>query len=148
MDEADLECHGFYDAVARPQNIPKSMPYEDRKLLAFPQAAKFTSDNPSWTAAYVERMRQMVYRDRNHPCVIIWSLGNEAFYGQNHKAMYDWVKEADPTRPVHYEGDARAISADMFSYMYPPISEITAGATEEGLSASGCTQGGRSFGPD
>jgi beta-galactosidase len=132
MDEADLECHGFYDAVARPQNIPESMPYEDRKLLTFPQAAKFTSDNPSWTAAYVERMRQMVYRDRNHPCVIIWSLGNEAFYGQNHKAMYDWVKEADPTWPVHYEGDARAISADIFSYMYPPISEIIARATEDG----------------
>ncbi|CZR54164.1 related to beta-galactosidase [Phialocephala subalpina] len=132
IDEADLECHGFYDAVARPQAIPESMPYEDRKLLTFPQAAKYTSDNPTWKAAYVERMRQLVHRDKNHPSVIIWSLGNEAFYGQNHQAMYDWVKAEDRTRPVHYEGDAKAISADMFSYMYLPIPEMIQKALEEG----------------
>ena len=131
MDEADLECHGFYDAIARPQAIPESMPYEDRKVLTFPQSAKFTSDNPSWQEAYVERMRQLVHRDKNHPCVIIWSLGNEAFYGQNHKAMYDWVKEIDPTRPVHYEGDVKATSADMFSYMYMPVEELIERAIEE-----------------
>ena len=131
MDEADLECHGFYDAVARPQAIPESMPYEDRKVLTFPQSAIFTSDNPSWQEAYVERMRQLVHRDKNHPCVIIWSLGNEAFYGQNHKAMYEWVKEIDPTRPVHYEGDVKATSADMFSYMYMPVEELVERAIEE-----------------
>jgi beta-galactosidase len=132
MDEADLECHGFYDAVARPQAIPESMPYEARKLLTFPQAAKFTSDNPTWEAAYVERMRQMVHRDRNHPCVIIWSLGNEAFYGQNHKSMYEWVKQEDPTRPVHYEGDTKAASADMFSYMYIPVPDLIVKALDNG----------------
>jgi len=131
MDEADLECHGFYDAVARPQAIPESMPYEDRKVLTFPQSAIFTSDNPSWQEAYVERMRQLVHRDKNHPCVIIWSLGNEAFYGQNHKAMYEWVKEIDPTRPVHYEGDVKATSADMLSYMYMPVEELVERAIEE-----------------
>jgi beta-galactosidase len=132
IDEADLECHGFYDAVARPQAIPESLPYEERKLMTFPQAAKYTSDNESWQAAYVERMKQLVHRDKNHPCIIIWSLGNEAFYGQNQKAMYDWVKNADPTRPVHYEGDAKAISADMFSYMYLPVPELIEKAQEEG----------------
>ncbi|KAG4437671.1 hypothetical protein IFR05_006833 [Cadophora sp. M221] len=132
IDEADLECHGFYDAVARPQAIPESMPYEDRKVLTFPQSAKFTSDNPSWQEAYVERMRQLVHRDKNHPCIIIWSLGNEAFYGQNQKAMHDWVKEIDPTRPVHYEGDVKALSADMFSYMYLPVNELIDRALDEG----------------
>jgi beta-galactosidase len=124
IDEADLECHGFYDAVARPQAIPESLPYEERKLMTFPQAAKYTSDNESWEGAYVERMKQVVHRDKNHACIIIWSLGNEAFYGRNHKAMYDWVKATDPTRPVHYEGDAKALSVDMFSYMYLPGMQI------------------------
>jgi beta-galactosidase len=132
MDEADLECHGFYDAIARPQAIPESMPYEDRKLLTFPQSAKFTSDNPTWQAAYVERMKQVVHRDKNHPSIIFWSLGNEAFYGQNHEAMYSWAKNFDPTRPIHYEGDVKALSADMFSYMYLPIPDLIARAQDEG----------------
>lgn len=132
VDEADLECHGFYDAVARPQAIPESLPYEERKLMTFPQAAKYTSDNPTWQAAYIERMKQLVHRDKNHPCIIIWSLGNEAFYGQNQKAMYDWVKAEDPTRPVHYEGDVKAASADMFSYMYLPVPKLIENALAEG----------------
>jgi beta-galactosidase len=132
MDEADLECHGFYDAVARPLQIPESQPYEERKLLTFPQSAKFTTDKESWQGAYVERMKQMVYRDKNHPSIIFWSLGNEAFYGINHKAMYDWAKAYDPTRPIHYEGDAEALSADMFSYMYMGIPELIKRATEDG----------------
>lgn len=132
MDEADLECHGFYDAVARPLEIPESQPYEERKLLTFPASAKFTTDRESWQGAYVERMKQMVHRDKNHPSIIIWSLGNEAFYGKNHKAMYDWAKQTDPTRPVHYEGDVKAISADMFSYMYLPIPDLIERATEDG----------------
>lgn len=132
IDEADLECHGFYDAVARPQAIPESLPYEERKAMTFSKAAKYTSDNLSWQAAYVERMKQMVHRDKNHPCIIIWSLGNEAFYGQNHKAMYNWTKANDPTRSVHYEGDVKAESADMFSYMYLPVAELIKNALAEG----------------
>ncbi|EHL01725.1 putative Beta-galactosidase [Glarea lozoyensis 74030] len=118
MDEADLECHGFYDAVARPLQIPESQPYEEHK--------------ESWQGAYVERMKQMVHRDKNHPSIIFWSLGNEAFYGRNHKAMYDWAKAYDPTRPIHYEGDAEALSADMFSYMYMSIPELVKRAKEHG----------------
>ncbi|KAK4144465.1 glycoside hydrolase [Dichotomopilus funicola] len=137
MDEADLECHGFYDAVARPLDIPEEMDYEERKKLAFPQAAKYTSDNPSWKAAYVDRMEQMVARDKNHPSVIIWSLGNEAFYGQNHKAMYDYAKEVDPGRLVHYEGDAHAESADMYSYMYPSVETLIRHSKTEGVNPDG-----------
>lgn len=69
--------------------------------------------------------------------IIIWSLGNEAFYGQNHKAMYDWAKSHDPTRLVHYEGDMQALSADMFSYMYPSIERLIHLAKTEGVADDG-----------
>lgn len=132
MDEADLECHGFYDAVARPLNIPEHMSYEERKRMTFDKAAQFTSDNPEWGDAYVDRAIQMVQRDKNHACVVIWSLGNEAFYGQNHRAMYHYIKATDPGRPVHYEGDVSAQTADMFSYMYPSVDRINRLACAEG----------------
>lgn len=132
MDEADLECHGFYDAVARPLDVPESMDYEERKKLTFDKAAQFTTNNPEWKDAYVDRAVQMVQRDKNHACIVIWSLGNEAFYGQNHQAMYDYIKATDPSRPVHYEGDPEAKSADMFSYMYPSVDRITKLAVAEG----------------
>ncbi|KAK0630279.1 glycoside hydrolase family 2 protein [Bombardia bombarda] len=137
IDEADLECHGFYDAVARPQDIAEEIDYEERKKLTFPQAAKYTSDNPSWKGAYLDRMVQMVQRDKNHASIVIWSLGNEAFYGQNHKAMYDYAKEVDPGRLVHYEGDVHAASADMFSYMYPSVDKLIELAKTEGVDADG-----------
>ncbi|KAJ5377547.1 uncharacterized protein N7496_004956 [Penicillium cataractarum] len=132
MDEADLECHGFYDAVARPLDVPESMDYEERKKLTFEKAAQFTTNNPEWKDAYVDRAIQMVQRDKNYACIVIWSLGNEAFYGQNHQAMYDYIKATDPSRPVHYEGDPEAKSADMFSYMYPSVDRITKLAVAEG----------------
>lgn len=76
--------------------------------------------------AYVDRAKQLVHRDKLHCSVVIWSLGNEAFYAQggNHTAMRDWIKEYDPTRPVHYEPDLEAHDMDMHSRMYPNISEI------------------------
>lgn len=104
LDEADLECHGFAATGA--------------------DAAKFTSDNPIWETQYVDRARQMVARDKNHACVIMWSLGNESFYGRNHQAMYDCIKEMDPTRLIHYEGDWFAETVDIFSRMYSPVGEI------------------------
>ena len=55
--------------------------------------------------AYLDRLRAMIQRDKNHPCIVLWSLGNEAFYGRNHRAMYKLAKQLDPTRPVHYEQD-------------------------------------------
>lgn len=110
IDEADLECHGFDEIGCDPKS--------------------FTSDNPDWEEAYVDRARQMVVRDKNHASIVIWSLGNEAFYGRNHKAMYEYIKSVDPARPVHYEQDFPAISADMHSRMYPSVDEITKIAEE------------------
>lgn len=132
MDEADLECHGFYDAIARPLDIPESMDYNKRKELAFPQSGAFTSNNELWKPAYVDRMAQLIHRDKNHPSIIIWSLGNEAFYGTNHAAMYQYTREVDPGRLVHYEGDMQAVTSDMFSFMYPSVNRINTLAKETG----------------
>ena len=132
LDEADLECHGFYEAIARPLGIHEDMDYEKRKALTFHRAAKFTSDNPAWREAYIDRMRQLVERDKNHACIIIWSLGNESFYGTNHRAMYEFAKSRDPSRPIHYEGDTQALSADIFSYMYPSLTQLKEYAESEG----------------
>jgi len=77
-------------------------------------------------------MRQLVERDKNHPSVIIWSLGNESFYGRNHAAMYKWVKKRDPGRLVHYEPDATATSADLISHMYTSPDQLIAEAKAEG----------------
>lgn len=61
------------------------------------------SNDPTWTHAFMERTTRMVMRDKNHPSVIIWSLGNEAGRGPNHAAMAEWIHDFDITRPVHYE---------------------------------------------
>ena len=83
------------------------------------------SDMPSWIPAFVDRIDRMVLRDRNHPSVIMWSLGNEAGNGENFKWCYDAAATLDPTRPIHYEG-TRADKpyggsrfSDFYSKMYP-----------------------------
>lgn len=76
IDEANLETHGLGGKL---------------------------SNDPMWTAAYLERSNRMVLRDKNHPSVIIWSLGNESGRGPNHAAMAEWIHDFDITRPVHYE---------------------------------------------
>ncbi len=76
IDEANLETHGLGSKL---------------------------SNDPVWTGAYLERSNRMVMRDKNHPSVIIWSLGNEAGRGPNHAAMAGWIHDFDITRPVHYE---------------------------------------------
>ncbi|CQR46462.1 Evolved beta-galactosidase subunit alpha [Paraliobacillus sp. PM-2] len=111
IDEADLECHGF-ELIGKPNQL---------------------SDDPEWEEAYLDRMRRMVERDKNHPSILIWSLGNESGFGKNHIKMAEWAKQKDPTRLVHYEGETRSImtqdnnnptrmheAADMFSTMYTP----------------------------
>lgn len=105
MDETDLECHG--------------MMATDMNGL---------SDDPVWQAAYLDRVQRMYWRDKNHPSIIIWSLGNESGYGQNQDAMYHWLKEQDPSRPVHFEDyahrDTPVHATDMLSVMYPTHEEV------------------------
>ncbi|MDE6357785.1 MAG: DUF4981 domain-containing protein, partial [Eubacteriales bacterium] len=97
IDETDLECHGF----------------------VFTSDAKWLSDNTEWEMQYVSRLLRMIERDKNHPSIIMWSLGNEASFGENFKKMAKICKETDPTRLVHYEGDYKAEVTDVYSTMYP-----------------------------
>ncbi|KAF5026800.1 hypothetical protein F66182_1084 [Fusarium sp. NRRL 66182] len=100
--ESDLECHGFVRVEGGSEE----------------KAADWLSNNPDWEEAYVDRARQLVERFKNHVSVIIWSLGNECAYGDNHVSMTRWIKERDPSRIIHYEQDHEAESADMYSQMY------------------------------
>ncbi len=102
IDETDLETHGT-GTVGRLDEI---------------------SDNPEWEAAYLDRVERMVRRDRNHPSVIIWSLGNESGWGCNHRSMIRWIKANDLTRPVHYEGGHDAPELDLVSCMYPDMETL------------------------
>ncbi|WHY00084.1 glycoside hydrolase family 2 TIM barrel-domain containing protein [Neobacillus sp. DY30] len=102
IDETDLECHGF-------ENTGNY---------------NWISDNELWVHQYVDRAVRMVKRDRNHPSVIIWSLGNESGQGRNFTAMYQAIKEIDSTRLVHYEGDRHAAYSDMYTTMYTRLKEL------------------------
>ena len=105
IGEADLEAHGFG--------------YDDADIPA---------RNPAWREAFVDRAERMVERDKNHACIVMWSLGNESGFGDNHRAMAEWIRRRDPTRPIHYEGenhtknlaDPRPV-ADVASTMYPTV---------------------------
>ena len=104
MDEADLECH-------------KS--WEDGK-----EKGGITNED-SWKAQYIDRTVRMVYRDRNFPSIIFWSLGNESGGGKNFNHTYAAVRALDP-RPIHYEGASRAGTAptDIWSEMYPTLKDV------------------------
>ena len=89
-------------------------------------------DRPELTDNLIWRMGNMVHRDKNHPSVVVWSLGNESGVGSNLKAMYDWTKQADPTRPVHYQdcvgSDSPVVSSDISDFdgdFYPPLTAQT-----------------------
>jgi beta-galactosidase/evolved beta-galactosidase subunit alpha len=77
-------------------------------------------------------MERMVMRDRNHPSVILWSLGNEAGYGVNHRKMAARARQLDPTRPIHYERDLKAETADVLSQMYTSIEDVIRLGEEKG----------------
>lgn len=99
IDEANIETHGM-----QPMN----------RLSA----------DPRWFAAYSERVTRMVQRDRNHACIIIWSLGNESGHGSTHDALYQWVKSSDATRPVQYEGGgADTAATDIVCPMYARVDQ-------------------------
>ncbi|MEA5081356.1 MAG: glycoside hydrolase family 2 TIM barrel-domain containing protein [Dysgonamonadaceae bacterium] len=96
MDEADLENHGNHSI----------------------------SNLASWLPAFKDRIERMIRRDRNHPSVIFWSMGNEGGNGINFEEVSNLARSMDPTRPVHYEG--RNESADMDSHMYPSLDRMIA----------------------
>lgn len=93
-----------------------------------------TADDPRYLNAFVDRVSRMVLRDKNHPSVIIWSLGNESDYGANHDAAAGWLRRHDPTRPVQYEGAAKLDwgatddASDIACPMYAPIEDCVAHA--------------------
>ena len=86
------------------------------------------SDDPDWRAVYLDRIERTVERDKNHPSIVIWSLGNEAGTGRNLAAMAHWVRARDHERPVHYEGDYTCSYVDIYSRMYPNLSNSTRSA--------------------
>jgi beta-galactosidase len=96
IDEANLESHGVRNTVP--------------------------ASDPRWRDNCVDRMKSMVERDKNHPCILIWSLGNEAGSGSNFQAMADWVRVHEPTRLVHYEQYNEI--ADMTSTMYAGVESV------------------------
>lgn len=82
------------------------------------------SDDPIWFNALSERIIRMVQRDRNHACIIIWSLGNESGHGATHDALYRWIKTNDPSRPVQYEGGgANTLATDIICPMYARVDQ-------------------------
>ncbi|MDQ3814105.1 MAG: DUF4981 domain-containing protein [Armatimonadota bacterium] len=107
IDEANVESHAYPHEVAH---------------------------DPRYASAFLERGLRMVERDKNHPSVILWSLGNESGYGPNHDAMAGWMRKHDPTRPLHYESAIAgwhdpndvpgALASDIVCPMYPSIDSI------------------------
>lgn len=106
MDEANIESHELW---------------ADRRY--------YIAEKPEWKAAWVDRGVSMVMRDRNHPSIFSWSMGNETGWGANFDAMYKAMKTLDPTRPVHYESKTPAYANvlsryDIISTMYPSLDDI------------------------
>ncbi|WP_342025130.1 glycoside hydrolase family 2 TIM barrel-domain containing protein [Arthrobacter citreus] len=98
------------------------------------------SDDPAWRDAYLDRMERTVERDKNHPCVVMWSLGNEAGTGMNLAATAAWTHARDAGRPVHYEGDYAGAYTDVYSRMYSSVPETAViGSDDSGAVLLGCT---------
>lgn len=85
IDEANIETHGFYSSIPLSQ---KTHP----------------TSQPIWAHSMLDRVINMMERDKNHSCIISWSLGNESGYGPNHSSSAGWLRERDPTRALHYKG--------------------------------------------
>ncbi|MFD3531162.1 glycoside hydrolase family 2 TIM barrel-domain containing protein [Streptomyces sp. NPDC058664] len=102
IDEGDLETHGYEELAWQGNPV----------------------DDPRWTPALLDRATRLVERDKNHPSVVLWSLGNECGTGAGLTAMAEWIRDRDPSRLVHYEGDRSCADTDVYSRMYPPHAEV------------------------
>ncbi|MEM9159343.1 MAG: glycoside hydrolase family 2 TIM barrel-domain containing protein [Verrucomicrobiota bacterium] len=102
IDEANIESHG--------------MGWVENPL----------ANDPAWLEAHLDRVRNMVERDKNHACVITWSMGNEAGCGENFAKCSEWIKKRDSSRPVHYDRASNEAYTDMFSVMYTPLDKLEA----------------------
>jgi beta-galactosidase len=100
IDEANIESHG--------------MGYGEKSL----------AKNPEWGPAHLDRMKRMLERDKNHPSVVIWSMGNEAGNGVNFEEGYRWIKQRDPSRPIHYERAQLEWNTDIYCPMYARIEHL------------------------
>ena len=115
IDETDIEIHGF---SLRMGNYREDCDHPD-----------WICNRDEWREVFLERQIRMVERDKNHPCIIMWSLGNESGYGKNHTAMSEWTRQRDKSRLIHYEGARCAQdidTVDVVSRMYPPLDELKA----------------------
>jgi beta-galactosidase len=106
MDEANVESHELW---------------AEKKI--------YLDDMPQWEQAFVQRGVAMAQRDKNHPCIIFWSMGNETGFGKNFDKMYAAIRAIDPTRPIHYESRTPAYIPDLNKYdiistMYPTTDQI------------------------
>ncbi|WP_318275581.1 glycoside hydrolase family 2 TIM barrel-domain containing protein, partial [Streptomyces pharetrae] len=102
IDECDLETHGFTEQAWRDNPV----------------------DDDRWTPALLDRAARMVERDKNHPSVVVWSLGNEAGTGRGLTAMAEWIRGRDGSRLIHYEGDIDCRDTDVYSRMYAFHDEV------------------------
>ena len=123
IDEADNESHGTGPLYFREDD------YSERMRKAHVRIA----DNPDFIEPTLDRIRSMVLRSRNRPCILVWSMGNECGYGCTFEKALRWVKETDPSRLTHYESafylstdrDFDTSDIDLFGRMYPAFSEVT-----------------------
>ena len=114
IDECDLETHGF--ALVGWRGNP--------------------SGDPRWLPAYLDRIQRTVERDKNHPSVIMWSLGNESGTGGNLEKMAEWIRGRDTSRLIHYEGEPDSFYTDVYSLMYAACDELDAiGRGQEPITA-------------
>lgn len=122
IDEADVEAHGPYMLYRR----------ENTDQNRFSRWNETIADNPEWEKAVTDRVQLMVHRDKNRPCIVMWSMGNESAYGCNFEKALEWTKKFDPQRITQYES-ARYRNydltydyqnLDLYSRMYPSLAEI------------------------
>ena len=123
VDEADNESHGTEELYFQEED------YSERMRRAHVRIA----DNPAFTEPTLDRVRSMVIRNRNRPCILVWSMGNECGYGCTFESALRWTKQTDPTRLTHYESafymsrdrEYDTSDIDLVGRMYPAYSEVT-----------------------